>query len=100
MKVSILAYLLLTNNAILVDKDEETYKGEIIRLPGLSANIGSVTTSGCSSGGYMAQEMHIIYSKQIKGSSSIGSGVYMMGKAENWYEKEKKLTQMAVDYTD
>lgn len=48
----------------------------------------------------MSQEMHIIYSKNIKGSSSIGSGPFMMSKALTWYENEKKLTNMAIDYTE
>ena len=44
--------------------------------------------------------MHIIYSKHIKGSSSAGSGPYMMAKAKTWYEKTPVLTQTAVDFTE
>jgi hypothetical protein len=65
---------------------------ETINLPGLSANMFSVTTSGLSSGGYMSTEMHVIYPKHIKGSMVIGSGPFMMAKAKSWYDSDKALT--------
>ena len=97
MKYTLSIFLSLSS-AVLVTKDHKS--DDIIRLPELSANPWTITTSGCSSGGYMSQQMHIIFSKHIKGSSSVGSGPYMMSKANSWYEKEPKLTQMAIGYCD
>lgn len=48
-------------------------------LPPLGANPDTVTVSGYSAGGYMAQMLHVIYSKTIKGCGWVGSGPYMAG---------------------
>ena len=82
----IFATLLLGINCKHVKSNDD-----IGKLPALKANPFAITTSGCSSGGYMSQEMHVIYSKNIKGSFAMGSGPYMVGKAKSWYTKKDKL---------
>ncbi|TDF37228.1 polyhydroxybutyrate depolymerase [Alteromonadaceae bacterium M269] len=45
-------------------------------LPNLSLNIDQVTLSGLSSGGYMANQMHLAYSEWVSGVGIIAAGPY------------------------
>jgi hypothetical protein len=51
-------------------------------LPPLGGNPDTVTISGYSSGGYMAQMLHVIFSSTVKGVGWVGSGPYMCAKGD------------------
>ena len=46
----------------------------------MGANANSVSISGFSAGSYMSMQMHIIYSKLIKGAGVMAGGPYMVGR--------------------
>jgi len=48
-----------------------------VRLPGLGVNPNTVTVAGFGCGAYMANVMHVVYSKTIKGAGLIEGGPYM-----------------------
>ena len=45
----------------------------------LAANPNTVTISGFSAGSFMAQQMHVIYSKTIKGAGCVAGGPFGIG---------------------
>jgi hypothetical protein len=45
-------------------------------LPNLSLDIGQITLSGLSSGGFMANQMHLAYSEWVSGVGLIATGPY------------------------
>ena len=53
-------------------------------LGALGANPNTVTVSGYSLGGYMAQDLAIIYSEKIKGVGTVGAGPY---NNELWFHQ-------------
>lgn len=75
-----LIYCLLVLTTILA---EQEIKEVILKLPGLKVNPDTITVMGYSSGGYFANQFHIIYSSTIKGSSQVGGGPYMVGTLPN-----------------
>jgi poly(3-hydroxybutyrate) depolymerase len=53
-------------------------------LPALRADTKAVTASGLSSGGYMAVQLHIAHSKQVKGVGVIAGGPYYCAQGSLW----------------
>ena len=49
-------------------------------LPKLNLDMGSITVSGISSGGYMANQLHIAHSDWVKGAGIIAAGAYYCGQ--------------------
>ena len=45
-------------------------------LPGLGADGAGLTVSGISSGGYMAVQFQVVFSKQVRGAGVIAAGPY------------------------
>lgn len=50
--------------------------GDVPRLPSLSIDSGGISTSGVSSGGYMAAQLHVAHSRQIMGVGVLAGGPY------------------------
>lgn len=46
------------------------------KLPNLDANLGMVSTSGISSGAYMAVQFHVGFSATVKGAGVVAGGPY------------------------
>lgn len=61
----------------------------------LGANPGSVTMSGFSAGSYMTNQMHVIYSKTIKGVGMVAGGPYYVGKIYNETRSTDELVENA-----
>ena len=61
-------------------------------LPPLNANPDTITMSGIASGAYMATNMHVIYSKTIKGVGLVAGGPY--GFNEDIEDKELFLSAL------
>ena len=53
-------------------------------LPALGADIQSVTTSGVSSGGYMAVQFHIAHSSTVDGAGALAGGPYECAAGSIW----------------
>ena len=51
-------------------------------LPELGADIGSTSVSGLSSGAYMAGQIEVAHSKDIKGAGIVGGGPYACAEAQ------------------
>lgn len=49
---------------------------QAISLPSLGASTDLATVSGLSSGGYMAVQLHVIYSNLFKGAGIVAGGPY------------------------
>jgi len=53
-------------------------------LPALRADTKAVTASGLSSGGYMAVQLHVAHSRQVKGVGAIAAGPYYCAQGSLW----------------
>jgi poly(3-hydroxybutyrate) depolymerase len=53
-------------------------------LPALDADTKAVTVSGLSSGAYMAVQMHIAHSSQVKGVGAVAGGPYNCARGSLW----------------
>jgi poly(3-hydroxybutyrate) depolymerase len=51
-------------------------------LPALHVDPQAITVSGISSGAYMAEQMHVAFSKTLAGSASVAGGVYWCAKGD------------------
>ncbi len=53
-------------------------------LPGLRADTKAITASGLSSGGYMAVQLHVAHSAQVRGAAAIAAGPYYCAQGSLW----------------
>mgnify|MGYP006208388015 CR=1 FL=1 len=53
-------------------------------LPALRADTKAVTASGLSSGGYLAVQLHVAHSRQVKGVGVIAGGPYYCAQGSLW----------------
>jgi poly(3-hydroxybutyrate) depolymerase len=53
-------------------------------LPALSADTGSPTVSGMSSGGYMAIQLQVAHSSRVKGVAALAAGPYYCAQGSLW----------------
>lgn len=53
-------------------------------LPAYNADIGNITVSGVSSGGYMAVQFHVAHSSEVKGVGVLAGGPYYCAQGFLW----------------
>jgi poly(3-hydroxybutyrate) depolymerase len=58
--------------------------GAADRLPGYAADLGALTVSGLSSGGYMAGQFHIAHSSTVRGAGMLAAGPYYCAQGSSW----------------
>lgn len=61
-------------------------------LGSYAAEVGAVTVSGVSSGGYMAVQMHIAYSSQVRGAAALAAGPYYCARGSLWTARSECMT--------
>ena len=54
------------------------------RLPAIAADLSQTSTSGISSGGYMAVQLHVAYSSLVRGAGVLAGGPYYCAQGSAW----------------